>query len=106
MQIIAVTLAAIARLKAIQVDHPEDPIIRIMVRDLDQTRLNFSITLESTAQPDDAIQAIDGLTIALERQSVSRMDGVTLDYTTTDGFRFLHSEQGRSLPLLTIPTLN
>jgi hypothetical protein len=84
MQIIAVTVAAITRLKAIQVDHPEDPIIRIIVRDLDQTRLNFSITLEAAAQP----------------------DGVTLDYTTTDGFRFLHSEPERSLPLLTIPTLN
>lgn len=103
---IAVTVSAITRLKAIRVDHPEDPIIRIRVRDLDQTRLNFSITLEATAQPEDAIQEIDGLTIALEQRSVSRMGGVTLDYTTTEGFRFLHNEEGRSLPHLTIPSLN
>lgn len=103
---IAVTLAAITRLKAIRVDHPEDPIIRISARDLDQTRLNFSITLEAVAQPEDAVQEIDGLTIAIEQRSVSRMEGATLDYTATDGFRFLHNEHGRSLPLLTIPSLN
>jgi len=103
---IAVTISAITRLKAIRVDHPEDPIIRISVRDLDQTRLNFNITLEAAAWPEDAIQEIDGLTIAIEQRSVSRMEGVTLDYTTTEGFRFLHNEEGRSLPLLTIPSLN
>lgn len=103
---IAITVAAITRLKAIQIDHPEDPIIRITVRDMDQASLNFNISLEAAAQPDDAIQHIDGLTIALERRSATRMDGVTLDYTSTDGFRFLHNDPGRSLPLLTIPTLN
>ena len=84
---IAVTVAALTRLKAIQVDHLEDPVIRISVRDLDETRLNFSITLEAAAQPEDAVHDIDGLTIAIEQHSVSRMDGVTLDHTTTDGFR-------------------
>lgn len=103
---IAVTVAAIVQLKAIQTDHPEDPVIRITVRDLDQTQLSFSITLEAAAQPDDAVQQIDGLTIALEPRSVPRMDGVTLDYTRADGFRFLHDEQGRSLPLLAGPMLN
>jgi hypothetical protein len=34
------------------------------------------------------------------------MEGVTVDYTEATGFRFLHNEDGRSLPLLTIPTLN
>ena len=34
------------------------------------------------------------------------MEGVTLDYTEAGGFRFLHDSEGRSLPLLTIPTLN
>lgn len=103
---IAVTVAAVAQLKTIQIDHREDPIIRITVRDLDQARLNFNISLEAAPQPDDAIQQIDGLTIALEQGSVSRMEGVTLDYTSTDGFRFLHNDPGRSLPLQTIPTLN
>jgi Fe-S cluster assembly iron-binding protein IscA len=103
---IAVTIAAIAKLKAIQIHHPEDPVVRISVRDVDDTRLSFSITLEANSQPDDNVQEVDGLTIAVDQQSAPRMDGVTVDYTETDGFRFVHGGEGRSLPLLTIPTLN
>jgi Fe-S cluster assembly iron-binding protein IscA len=103
---IAVTIAAIAKLKAIQIHHPEDPIVRISVRDVDDTRLSFSITLEANSQPDDNVQEVDGLTIAVDQQSAPRMDGVTVDYTETDGFRFVHGGEGRALPLLTIPTLN
>ena len=103
---IAITVAAIAKLKMIQVDDPEDPVVRIAVRDLDESRLSFSITLEATTQPDDDIQQVDGLTIAVDRRSAPRMEGVTVDYTERGGFRFLHDGEGRSLPLLTIPTLN
>ncbi len=103
---IAVTIAAIAKLKAIQTHHPEDPVVRVSVRDLDDSRLSFSITLEAVQQPDDDVQQIDGLTIAVDRQSVPRMERVIVDYTEAEGFRFLHDEEGRSLPLLTIPTLN
>ena len=103
---ITVTLAAIAQLKAIQVHHPEDPIVRISVRDLDDSRLSFSITLEANTQPDDDVQHIDGLTIVVDRRSATRMEGVTVDYTEAAGFRFLHDGEGRTLPLLTIPTLN
>ena len=103
---ITVTVTAITRLKEIQVDHPKDPVIRITVRDLDQSRLNFTITLEAAAHPDDAIQLVDGLTIAVDRRCLSWMDGVTLDYTSTEGFLFLHTEQERSSPILTNPTLN
>ena len=103
---IAVTLAAIAKLRAIQAHHPEDPVIRISVRDLDDSRLSFSITLEANTLPDDDIRQIDGLTIAVDRRSAPRMERVTVDYTEADGFRFLHDEEGHSLPLLTIPTLN
>ena len=103
---IAVTIAAIAKLKAIQVNHPEDPVVRISVRDLDDSRLSFSITLEANTMPDDDVQQIDDLTIAVDRRSAPRMEGVTIDYTEADGFRFLHDGQGRSLPLITIPTLN
>jgi Fe-S cluster assembly iron-binding protein IscA len=103
---IAVTIAAIAKLKAIQTHHPEDPIVRISVRDVDNSRLSFSITLESNTEPDDVIQQVDGLTIAMDRLSATRMEGVTVDYTETDGFRFQHGGEGRTLPLLTIPTLN
>jgi iron-sulfur cluster assembly protein len=103
---ITVTVAAITRLKAIQAAHPKEPVIRITMRDLDQSRLNVSITLEAAAQPDDAIQLVEGLTIALEPRCVSRMEGATLDYTSTDGFRVLHNDQGPPVPLLTIPALN
>lgn len=103
---IALTLAAIAQLKAIQAHHPEDPVVRISVRDLDESRLSFSITLEAHTQPDDDIQQVDSLTIAVDQRSAPRMEGVTVDYTEADGFRFLHDDEGRTLPLLTIPTLN
>lgn len=103
---IAVTLAAIAKLRAIQAHHPEDPVIRISVRDLDDSRLSFSITLEANTQPDDDVQQIDGLIIAVDRRSAPRMERVTIDYTEANGFRFLHDEEGHSQPLLTIPTLN
>jgi iron-sulfur cluster assembly protein len=103
---IAITVAAIAKLKAIQANHPEDPVVRISVRDLDNTRLSFSITLEANPQPDDNVQQVDALTIAIDRQSAPRMENVTVDYTEADGFRFLHDDEGRSLPLFTIPTLN
>ena len=103
---IAVTVAAIAKLKAIQVHHPEDPVVRISVRDLDDSRLSFNITLEANTQPDDDVQQVDGLTIVVNRQSAPRMERVTIDYTEADGFRFLHDDEGRGLPLLTIPTLN
>jgi Fe-S cluster assembly iron-binding protein IscA len=103
---IALTIAAIAKLKAIQVHHPADPVVRISVRDLDESRLSFGITLESNTQPDDDVQQVDSLTIAVDRRSALRMEGMTVDYTETDGFRFLHDGQDRSLTLLTIPTLN
>jgi Fe-S cluster assembly iron-binding protein IscA len=103
---IAITVAAISKLKAIQANHPEDPVVRISVRDLDNTRLSFSITLEANPQPDDDVQQVDALTIAVDRQSAPRMENVTVDYTEADGFRFLHDGEGRSLPLFTIPTLN
>ena len=103
---IALTLAAIAQLKTIQVHHPQDPVVRISVHDLEDSRLSFSITLEANPQPDDDVRQIDGLTVAVDRRSTPRMEGVTMDYAEATGFRFLHDEKGRSLPLLTIPTLN
>ena len=103
---ISIIVVVIAKLKAIQVHHPEDPVVRVSVRDVDQSRLSFSITLEATTQPDDHIQQVDGLTIAVDRPSAPRMEGVTVDYSESDGFRFIHSGEGPSMPLLTIPTLN
>ena len=103
---ITLTLTAIAQLKAIQAHHPEDPVVRVSVRDLDDSRLSFSITLEANTEPDDDIQHIESLTIVVDRRSAARMEGVTVDYTEAAGFRFIHDGEGRTLPLLTIPTLN
>ena len=55
---IVVTVAAIAKLKVIQAHHPEDPVVRISVRDLDDSRLSFSITLEANTQPDDDVHQV------------------------------------------------
>jgi iron-sulfur cluster assembly protein len=100
------TLAAITQLKAIQLHHPEDPVVRISVRDLDDSRLSFSITLEAQTNPDDDIQQVDGLTVVVDRQSAPRMQGVTVDYTEAAGFRFIHDGEGPTQPLRVIPTLN
>ena len=89
---IRVTPSAIQKLKMLIVEHPGDPIVRLSVRDLDDHRLGFSITLEDLIQPDDEVQHIDGLTVGVEGQSASRMDGITLDYQEPGGFTFHHPE--------------
>ena len=87
-----VTSSAIRKLKALLVEHPEDLIVRVKVEDLDDHRIGFRITLEDSSQPDDMVQHIDGLTVAVEGQSVSRMDGITLDYQEPGGFKFHHPD--------------
>ena len=87
---IAVTPAAIRQLKELVAEHPDDPIVRLTLHDLDEQRLGLGITLEATPQPDDEIQDYDGLTVAVEARSAARMDGITLDYREPEGFKFLH----------------
>lgn len=94
---IHVTAAAITRLQKLLLEHPEDPIVRITLKDLDEARLVFSITLESAAQPDDHIQNVEDLTIAIESTAVPRMQDITLDYIPLEGFRFLHPHDEESL---------
>ncbi|MBX3234982.1 MAG: hypothetical protein KF814_02415 [Nitrospiraceae bacterium] len=86
------TWHAIERLRTLVTEHPEDPIVRVQVRDLDERRLSFSITLESMALPDDELQHIEGLTVAVARGSVHRMEGITLDYESGKGFAFIHPQ--------------
>lgn len=100
-----VTLSAIEKLKALIEEHPEDPVVRVTLRDLDDTKLSFSIVLDSSAQPEDEVQELDGVTIAVERTSAPRMDGITLDYREPDGFKFLHPDDP-GLIKLTLPQLN
>ena len=87
---IVVTPSAIRKLMALLVEHPEDQVVRIVVKDLDDHRLAFGLTLEGEAQPGDEVQVIEGLTVAIEKQSAPRMDGMTMDYREPEGFRFLH----------------
>ena len=88
------TQAAVERLKALKLEHPEDPIVRITIRDVNEAQLQYSITLEDVTQPDDDVQEMEGLTVAIERQSAPRMDGVTVGFDAIKGFTFIHPESG------------
>ncbi len=89
---IKVTQTAIAKLRALIVEHPEDPIVRIKVQDQDEQKITFAITLEDKVQADDEVQEINGLSVAVDAQSAPRMNGVTLDYQESGGFSFAHPE--------------
>jgi Fe-S cluster assembly iron-binding protein IscA len=93
------TRSAVERLKGLILEHPEDPIVRVQVKDLDEQRLSFSITLEDRIQPDDQTQTVDGLTVAVPAVSAVRMDGITMDYEEPGGFRFHHSDHQNDLRL-------
>ncbi|MDE3019221.1 MAG: hypothetical protein KGO52_15015 [Nitrospirota bacterium] len=96
---IIVTPSAINKLKALLLEHPEEKVVRITVKDLDDRRLTFGLTLEEAAQPEDDIQVIADLTVAVERRSATRMDGMTVDYREREGFTFLHPTQPDDLTL-------
>lgn len=87
-----VTRPAIERLKALIVEHPEDSVVRVQVKDLDDHRIAFGITLEDRVQPEDQAKTIDGLTIAIPTAKVARMDGITMDYEDPGGFKFHHAD--------------
>jgi Fe-S cluster assembly iron-binding protein IscA len=89
---IKVTQSAVQHLKALILTHPEDPIVRVQVKDLDDHRLAFNITLEGKVQPDDEVQTIHGLTVAVAGGSAARLEGITMDYQEPGGFRFHHAE--------------
>ena len=93
------TQSAIERLKALIHEHPEDPIVRVQVKDLDEQRLSFSITLEDRVQPEDKVQIVDSLTVAVPNSSEARMEGITMDYQEPGGFKFHHSENPNDLRL-------
>ncbi len=99
------TRSAAERLKALIREHPGDSIVRVQVRDLDEQRLSFSITLEDRVQPDDEARIIDGLTMAIPSASAVRMNGITMDYREPEGFKFHHSDQ-QSDPRLNVISFN
>jgi Fe-S cluster assembly iron-binding protein IscA len=79
--------------KALILEHPEDPIGRVQVKDVDEQRLSFSITVEDWVQSDNQAQTVDGLTVAIPSASAVRMDGITMDDQEPGGFNFHHSDQ-------------
>ena len=89
---ITITQSAIEKLQALLTEHPEDPIVRVAVWDQDEHKLTFRITLEDQTQPDDEIQEIQGVTVAVEGKSAQRMDGMTIDFLESEGFKFKHPE--------------
>ncbi|MEW6247114.1 MAG: iron-sulfur cluster biosynthesis family protein [Nitrospirota bacterium] len=102
---VTVTWSAVQKLKALIVEHPDDPVVRLTLRDVDENRLAFSITLENAPRPDDEVQTIEGLTVAVEGKNAPRMDGIVLDYREPQGFKFLHPGQTEEFTL-TLPNLN
>ena len=98
---IQITRSAVDQLKRLLIEHPEDPIVRLAVRDKDDKTLIFSITLEHATKPEDTVLEIQGLTVALDASSARRVEGVTVDFQEPEGFRFRHPD--RNNPLLLNP---
>ncbi len=98
------TWTAIDRLRKLIKEHPDDPVVRITLRDLDDNRLSLAITLEPAAQEEDQVQHIEGLTIALDRASVHRTTGMMVEFQEAKGFSFVHPPPG-ALGLI-VPSIN
>ena len=91
------TRSAIERLKALVREHHEDPIVRVQVKDVDDQRLAFSITLERQVESGDKAWTVDGLTVAISAASAIRLDGITMDYQESGGFEFHHTDHQNDL---------
>ena len=94
-----VTASAVHRLKVLILEHPEDPIVRVKVEDIDDTKLTFHLTLEDATQPDDMVQDCEGITVAISGDSVSRMAGMTINYVESQGFTFIHPDHQKRTEL-------
>ena len=68
-------------LQNLLVEHPEERVVRLAVKDLDEQRIAIKISLEHAPQPDDQVQDNQGMTLAIAADSVSRLDGATLEHT-------------------------
>jgi Fe-S cluster assembly iron-binding protein IscA len=84
-----ITPAARAVLMGLLVEHPEERVVRLAVKDLDEARVAISITLEQAPEPEDRVQENQGLTLAIAADSILRLDGATLQYTDNT-FRVEH----------------
>ncbi len=96
---IHMTKPAVEKLRGLLVEHPDDPIVRLAVRDKDDKTLVFSITLEHATKSEDTVFEIQGLTIAIDGSSTRRVEGLTVDYQEPEGFRFRHPDPTNPLTL-------
>jgi Fe-S cluster assembly iron-binding protein IscA len=96
---IHITRPAVKKLQALIEEHPEDPIVRLAIRDRDDKAIIFSITLEDAVTQEDSVLDIEGLIIAIDGSCASRMEGLTVDYDENVGFRFHHPEPPDSFKL-------
>jgi Fe-S cluster assembly iron-binding protein IscA len=87
-----ITPSAHTRLRQLLAEHPEEHVVRLAVKELDDQRIALNITLEDSAQTDDMVQDEHGLTIAIAPDSVARLDGATLHYSDSHGFHLQHPE--------------
>jgi Fe-S cluster assembly iron-binding protein IscA len=98
-----ITPSAVQQLQGLLAEHPEEHVVRLVVADLDHERIALSIALEDGTQEDDEVEEVEGLTIAIARNSVARLEGVTLDYSASDGFRLKHpSPPARELRVISL----
>jgi Fe-S cluster assembly iron-binding protein IscA len=92
--------SAVEWLKALVVEHPEDPIVRVQVKGVDNhAAAGFQHMLEDKIQPDDPGQSIDGRMVAIPTACAKRMDGITMDYQNPGGLKFHHTDHQDELRL-------
>ncbi len=98
------TPSAVKKLASLIREHPEDPYVRLTLLDVDEQRIVLSITLEDKPQPDDSLQEIEGLTVAIAADTAPRMNGATIDYHEAAGFKIIHPEpeEDDSIPLINL----
>lgn len=84
-----ITPEARAVLHNLLVEHPEERVVRLAVKDFDEQRIAINISLEQGPQPDDRVQENEGMTLAIAANSVTRLDGATLAYSD-NAFRLEH----------------
>lgn len=84
-----ITPEARAVLQNLLEEHPEEKVVRLAVKDLDEQRLAINISLEHAPYSEDQVQEHDGITLAIAGNSVSRLDGATLQYIH-NAFRLEH----------------
>ena len=75
-----ITPEARAVLQDLLVEHPDQRVVRLAVKDLDEQRLAVNISLEHAPYPEDRVQENQGITVAIAADSVSRLDGATLQF--------------------------